>query len=334
MVDTRFLIVRLGSMGDIVHALPAVHALRESFPEARIDWVVETKWQPLVRGNPDINEAIPVKRTTWTILRTCLGRLRAGRYDCLLDFQGLYKSAALGWLSGTKKRIGWDRRAAREGGAAVFYTRPVTPRAAHVVDQNIELAQAAGAQPGAVKFFLPRDPQAEREVESFLSTEGLGKFFVLSPGGGWRAKCWPPERYGELHRALAERYGMRGVVNYGPGEEQLAAAVRASAGTSAPIPAKLRLEQFLALVRRATFLVGGDSGPLHVAVAVGTPVVGLYGPTDPARNGPYSKADIVVRNAGADETTYKRGDEYASSMLSITVEQVLAAVERRREQVR
>jgi heptosyltransferase-1 len=202
------------------------------------------------------------------------------------------------------------------------------------VDQNIELAQAAGAQSGAVEFSLPRDPQAEREVDNFLSTEGLAKFFVLSPGGGWRAKCWPPERYGELHHALAERYGMRGVVNYGPGEEQFAAAARASAGTPAPIPAKLRLEQFLALVRRAAFLVGGDSGPLHVAVAVGTPVVGLYGPTDPGRNGPYAKADIVVRNAGADETTYKRGDEFAPSMLSITVEQVLAAVQRRMEQVR
>lgn len=334
MADTRFLIVRLGSMGDIVHALPAVHALRESSPDARVDWVVETKWLPLLRGNPDINEAIPVKRTTWTILRTCLGRLRAGRYDCLLDFQGLYKSAALGWLSGAKRRIGWDRRAAREGGAAVFYTQHVLPATAHVVDQNIELAQAAGALPGEVKFSLPSDPQAEKEVESLLATEGLSKFFVLSPGGGWRAKCWPPERYGELHRGLAERFGMRGVVNYGPGEESLAATVRGAAGTPTPVPAKLRLEQFVALVRRASFLVGGDSGPLHVAVAVGTPVVGLYGPTDPARNGPYSKADIVVRTAGADETTYKRGDEFAPSMLAITVEQALAAVERRMEQVR
>lgn len=334
MADTRFLVVRLGSMGDIVHALPAVHALRESFPDARIDWVVEAKWLPLLRGNPDISEAIPVKRTTWTILRTCLGRLRAGGYDCLLDFQGLYKSAALGWLAGAKKRIGWDRRAAREGGAAVFYTQHVMPAAAHVVDQNFELAQAAGAQPGEVRFPLPRDAQTERDVESLLATERLTKFFVLSPGGGWRTKCWPPERYGELHRALAERYGMRGVLNYGPGEEPLATAVRAAAGTPAPVPAKLRLEQFLALARRASFLVGGDSGPLHVAVAVGTPVVGLYGPTDPARNGPYSKADIVVRNAGTEETTYKRTDEFAPSMLSITVEQVLAAVERRMEQVR
>ena len=334
MAEMRFLIVRLGSMGDIVHTLPAVHALRESFPEARIDWVVEAKWLPLLRGNPDLNEVIPVKRTTWTILRTCLGRLRAARYDCLLDFQGLYKSAALGWLAAAKRRIGWERRSAREGGAAAFYTEHVAPTVAHIVDQNLELARAAGAQPGAVKFFLPRDAKAENEVENLLATERLSKFFVLSPGGGWRAKCWPAERYGELHRGLAERFGMRGVVNYGPGEELLAAAVRSSAGQPEPIPAKLRLEQFVALVRRASFLVGGDSGPVHVAVAVGTPVVGLYGPTDPARNGPYGKADIVVRNVGPDETTYRRSDEYAASMLSITVEQVLAAVERRMEQVR
>lgn len=333
MADARFLIVRLGSMGDIVHTLPAVSALRESFPEARIDWVVEAKWLPLLRGNPDVNEVIPVKRTSWTILRTCLGRLHAARYDCLLDFQGLYKSAALGWLSGTKKRIGWDRRVAREGGAAVFYTQHVVPTAAHIVDQNLELSRAAGARPGTVRFPLSSDAEAEREVENLLATQGLKKFFVLSPGGGWRAKCWPPERYGELHRALAQRFGVRGMVNYGPGEEPLAAAVREAAGQPEPIPAKLRLEQFVALMRRATVLVGGDSGPLHVAVAVGTPVVGLYGPTDTARNGPYSKADVVVRNARPDETTYRRSDEYAASMLSITVEQVLAAVERRMEQV-
>jgi heptosyltransferase-1 len=211
----------------------------------------------------------------------------------------------------------------------VFYTQHVVPTAAHIVDQNLELARAAGAQPGEVKFPLVIPPEAERAVDPLLATQGMKDFFLLSPGGGWRAKCWPPERYGELHRALAERWGIRGVVNYGPGEEALADAVRDAAGDPEPLRAKLQLGQFLALVRRARFAVSGDSGPLHVAVALGTPVVGLYGPTDPARNGPYSRADVVVRNAGPGETTYRRSDDYAPSMLSITVEQVLAAVERR-----
>lgn len=332
MAEPRFLIVRLGSMGDIVHTLPAVHALRESFPQAQIDWVVESKWKPLLDANPDLNEVIPVKRTSWTILRTCLGRLRAARYDCLLDFQGLYKSGALGWLTGTKKRIGWDRRVAREGGAAVFYTQHVVPEAAHIVDQNLELALAAGARPGAAKFPLVIQPEAEKAVEQLLATEAMKEFFLLSPGGGWRAKCWPPERYVELHLALTRRFSMGGVVNYGPGEEPLVAGFREVDEKFQPLRAKLQIGQFLALVRRARLVIGADTGPLHVAVALGTPVVGLYGPTDPARNGPYGKAEVVVRNAGSGETSYRRGDEYAASMLSITVEQVLAAVERRLEQ--
>lgn len=329
MADVSFLIVRLGSLGDIVHTLPAAAALRASFPQARIDWVVESKWLPLLAGNPDVNQAIPLDRSSWSALRARVGRLRAARYDCVLDFQGLYKSAVLARLTGAPKRIGWDRRYAREGGAALFYTHPVVPTAAHVVDQNLELAQSAGARRGAVRFPLPACTQADREFDQYLAAQNLRDYFVLSPDGGWRAKCWPPERYGELHRRLAERLSLRGVVNYGPGEESLAEAVRSAAGQPEPVLFSASLDGLLALLRGAKFFVGGDTGPLHLAVALGTPVIGLYGPTDPARNGPYSKSDVVIRNAGPDETTYRRGDDYSPSMLSITVGQVAAAIKQR-----
>jgi heptosyltransferase I len=151
---------------------------------------------------------------------------------------------------------------------------------------------------------------------------------VLNPGGGWRSKGWPPERYGELHRNLAERFGWRGVISYGPGEEELAGEVVAAAGNSKPVAIPLSLGSLMALMRRAKFVVSADTGPLHLASALGAPVVGLYGPTDPARNGPHGGTAISIRNPRSSETTYRRGTSYSSAMLSITVEQVVEAVER------
>jgi lipopolysaccharide heptosyltransferase I len=329
MADASFLVVRLGSLGDVVHTLPAVAALREAFPCARIDWVIEEKWAPLLQGSPDVNEVVQLDRTSFATIRGCLRRLRAAANDCVLDFQGLYKSAVLARLSRAPKRVGWDRRFAREGGSALFYTHHVAPKAAHVVDQNLELVASVGARIEAVRFPLVVSSEIENQIARLLLSQGVGEYFVLSPGGGWRSKCWPPELYGELCRRLTERTGWRGVINYGPGESELAEAVRQSAAKSDPVCCSVPLDQFMALLRRAKLVVAGDSGPLHLAVALGTPVVGLYGPTDPARNGPYSKVDVVVRNAAAEETTYRRGDEYSPAMLSITVEQALAACERR-----
>lgn len=331
MAEVRFLIMRLGSLGDIVHTLPAVAALHESFPQARLGWVVEPRWRPLLDGNPDINEIIVFDRSSWTGMASSLRRLRVARYTCAIDFQGLYKSAVLAFLSGARRRVGFHRRLARERGAAVFYTERVAPAAAHVVDQNLALAESVGARKASCRFPLRIPPEAEAHVDQVLGASKLaaGEFFVMSSGGGWRGKWWPAERYGHLHRHLAERYGWRGVVNFGAGERALAEEVVSAAGTPAPLLLELNLPQLMALLRRAKLFVGGDTGPLHLGVALGVPVVGLYGPTDPARNGPYCSADIVVRNARPEETTYARSDAYSPSMLSITVEQVVAAIERR-----
>jgi lipopolysaccharide heptosyltransferase I len=340
MPEPRFLIERLGSLGDIIHTLPAVHALRRAFSQAKVDWVVESKWLPLLDGNPDLNEVIALDRTSWGALRTCVRRLRSKKYDTVLDFQGLYKSAVLGWLSGAKERIGFDARFAREGGAARFYTKKVVPQGAHVIEQNLSLAGEAGAGPAALstaEFPLRIAAEAAVAVEKQLAARGVRDYFVLSPGGGWASKCWPAERYGHLHRrllALPQFAGMRGVVNFGPGERKLAEAVRLVAGEPEPVLLPLDLPQLMAMMSRAKFFVGGDTGPLHLAVALGVPVVGLYGPTDPARNGPCRAEDVVVRNARPEETTYKREDKPHPAMLSINVEQAVAAVETRLRQGR
>ncbi len=332
MSEQRFLVVRLGSLGDIVHTLPAVHALRRKFPGAQIDWLVENKWRALLAGNPDVNEVIRLDRSTWSGVSACVRQLRRRKYDCAIDFQGLYKSALLARLCGARRRIGFAIELLRESGAAWFYTERVPSTARHVVDQNLELAQRLGAEKGEVKFPLAISDEAERFVRMQLGSRGERKYFVMSPGGGWMSKCWPAEQYGHLHRRLLSLHsfaGWRGVVNYGPGERKLAEAVRLVAGETEPVLFSGELPQLIALLRGAAFFVGGDSGPLHLTVALGTPVIGLYGPTDPARNGPYSPADVVVRNAGPEETTYKRDSAPALSMRSITVDQVVAAVQRR-----
>ena len=329
MAEERFLVVRLSSLGDIVHALPAVHALREAFPQARIDWIVERNWLPLLEGNPDVNERIVLDHSSWGAMRACVQEIRAARYTCVIDFQGLYKSAVLAWLSGASRCIGFHRTFAREGGAAMFYTERVRPAGVHVVEQNIALVERVGARLSEHRFPLHIPAEADAYVERELGAHDVREFYVLNPGGGWRSKCWPPERYAELHAEIARRHGWRGVVNFGPKERDLAEAVRKAAGEPEPVLLPLDLPQLLAVLRRAKCFVGGDSGPLHLAVALGTPVVGLYGPTDPARNGPFNPADTVIRNAQAIETTYKRSDEYSPAMLSITVDQVVAAVARR-----
>jgi lipopolysaccharide heptosyltransferase I len=326
MADERFLIIRLGSLGDLVHTLPAVAALRDAFPAACIDWVVERKWAALLHGSPDINEVIPLERN-WR--GSTLRRLRTARYTCALDFQGLYKSGLLAFLSGARQRLGFSRGFARESGAAFFYTQRVSPPARHVVEQNRALAEMAGGRRRACRFALRVPAEIQADVDRRLAAAGLLEFFVVSPGGGWRSKSWPAERYGELCRELARGHGWHGVVNFGPGERDLVETVCRAAAAEQPIKFETDIPRLMALLGRAKIVVAGDTGPLHLAVALGTPVVGLYGPTDPERNGPYCADDIVVRNARAGETTYKRGSQHSASMLSITVGQVLTAVEQR-----
>lgn len=319
-------------MGDVIHAIPSAAALRDTFPEARIDWLIEPKWTRLLEGNPDLNEIIPIDRKSFGGIAGAVRKLRAAKYTCAIDFQALYKSALLAFASGAPRRVGFPSSYAREGLASLFYTDRVNPRGAHKVEHNLTLAEFAGARKSKPRFPLAIRPADEEHAARSLAAGGLREFFVLNPGGGWLSKCWPAERYGELHRALAERHGWRGVVTFGPGEEDLASRAVKAAGDPPPLSIPLDLGPLMALMRRARFVVSADTGPLHLAAALGTPVVGLFGPTDPSRNGPYSAdgtGDVVIRNSRNCETTYRRGKSYSPAMLSITVQQVAEAAERR-----
>jgi heptosyltransferase-1 len=329
MAEQRFLLFRTSALGDIVHALPAAAALRDTFADARIDWLVDAKWARVLEGNLSLTEIIPLDGRSTPGISAAIRKLRAAEYTCAIDFQGLYRSALLGLASGAPRRIGFQGSYARERLAALLYTERVNPVGAHKVEHNLTLVEHAGARKTPARFPLSIRPEDEECVMRELSVRGITDFCVLNPGGGWRSKCWPAARYGELHGVLAGRHRWRGVVSFGPGEEALAREVIQAAGNEPPVAIPLGLGPLLALLRRAKFVVSADTGPLHLAAALGSPVVGLYGPTDPARNGPYSQHNVVVRNLRFSETTYRRGASYSAAMLSITVEQVVEAIEKR-----
>jgi len=335
----RLLVVRLGSLGDIVHALPAVAGLRAGFPDARIDWLVEQRWVELIELHPDLSNVIPVDTrswrrvpfhtSTWRSLTGAIETLRSADYDLALDFQGLYKSALLARLSGARRRLGFAPGFLKEQGAARFYTEKVVPpENSHVIEMNRALARAAGAPAAPARAFLPVAEADEAAVDEMLRKNQLREFVVLSPGGGWGSKCWPVERYALVHNALARERGWRTVLNAGPGEERLVREFMERARVTRPVHLSLTVRQLVALIGRARLLISGDTGPLHVAAALGTPVVGLYGPTDPVRNGPHTRRALVLHHRDKATITYKHEEQPSPALLAITVEEVLAGVNR------
>lgn len=342
----RILVVRLGSMGDILHALPAVASLRRTFPVAVIGWAVEQRWTPLLsapdaiagpRGpqKPLIDvvhrfdtlawRTAPFSDETWREAAAAIRDLRRGNYDLAIDFQGAFKSALLAQLSRAARRIGFAQP--REKPATLFYTHQVFARGRHVVEQNLSLAAetvvgTSKRWQADMSFPLPQDRQAERACQRELRDRGLQEFGILNPGAGWGAKRWPAERYAEVAHALCAA-GLRAVVNFGPGEEELAKTVETgSGGAAVAIPSSLG--ELIAFTRQARLFVGGDTGPMHLAAALGVPVVALFGPTDPARNGPFSRQSIVLRSP-ISRTTSSHRRQPDEGLLQITASEVINA---------
>jgi len=328
MADQRFVVVRLGSLGDIVHSFPAVAGLRASFPTSEIVWLTHPRWVELVACSGLATEIWPVDSRDLVSVRQVIGKLRAHNWDAAIDYQGLWKAAFLPFFGGVPKRIGFSSATIREFGVPLLYTDRVACKATHIADQNGELSLRAGAKSPVGHAVLQVADADVARVRADLGREGLSHYVVLSPGGGWRAKCWPPERFGALCQKISAELAIPCVINYGPGEEELAAQVRAASGKAKPISYDGELGPLRALLHDAQCIVGGDTGPLHLAVALGTPAVALFGPTDPARNGPYPPGEIVLRSPNA-VTTYGRSNMTDPSLLELSVETVFAAVKQR-----
>lgn len=305
-MPSRILVVRLGAMGDIVHTLPAVASLRRTFPRARITWLVEPRWRPLLDGNPDVDEVAEFDRAgglggMWRSARA----LRPNGFDLGIDFQGLIKSAAALWQSGALVR--WGQHDPREWAAGLFYTsRAPEALVPHIVERHLELAHAAGATERCLAFPMPPG-----QPEGTLPEPG--RFVLASPLAGWVSKQWPLENYGELATMLQRELGLPLVLNVPPAEATSVAA-------RAHGPVSMHSSGIAGLIhatRQAAAVVGVDSGPLHLAAALAKPGVAIFGPTDPARNGPYGSTLSVLR-APNTETSYRRENEYAASMRTIT----------------
>lgn len=300
------LVVRLGAMGDILHALPAVGSLKKSFPEKRTYWVVARKWIELLQGNPHIDEIVPFERKgVGALLKTWL-RLRSIQPEIAIDFQGLIQSAIAGRAARPETYFGLTRSLAREPLAALFYSKRVEATGPHRVETNLQLARAAGAAVLTEESWIPRG-RPEGELPA-------GPFLLTSPLAGWASKQWPLACYEELGERLRAR-GLELVANVPPGRErELGQFTHLRLHTSS-------ISGLIDATRRAIGVVGVDSGPLHLAAALGKPGVALFGPTDPLRNGPYKSRMTVLRAPGA-QTSYKRHVQVDASMAKISAERV------------
>jgi lipopolysaccharide heptosyltransferase I len=303
---SSILVVRLGAMGDIIHALPAVASLKNSHPGSRITWIVEPRWAPLLEDNPFVDRVTLLRRDSLSSLFASWRALRSGRYDLAVDFQGLIKSALTASSASPRFIFGFHHSQVRERAAALFYSNKTRSSAAHVVDRNLDLAAAAGAATMVRVFPIP----AGRPEGDLPGCD----FVLASPLAGWRSKQWPMEHYQALAARLHHDLGIPLVLNLPP-------------GTALP-PVRGALLHFSGLpglidaTRRAAAVLGVDSGPMHLAAALGRPGVAIFGPTDPSRNGPYGGVSLKVLRAADAATTYKRGSAIDDSMRRVGPDEV------------
>ena len=331
----RILIVRVGAMGDVLHALPAVCALRQAMPEAQIDWALEPRWRALLLDgagrSPSIRRIVPIEtrlwkhaplsRTTFRSITSLRSSLRARHYDLVIDLQGSIRSAVIGRLAHGSDFFG--SATPREGPARFLYGSRVATAATHVVEQAVEIVSAAIKMPLLPSpVALPVDAPAEAWWATFSRPLGLRPFVLLVPQAGWGAKQWPAARFGEL-ALLFHRAGYQVLINQVSAADAIAAEVLAVSQTRAR-SVQTDLPRLMALTRRAALVIAGDTGPLHLAAALGRPVVALFGPTDPARTGPYGTRARVLRHASS-VTDHGRHAAPEGGLLEITTEAVLAA---------
>ena len=327
----KFLIVRLGSLGDIIHAVPAAAALRRAFPEATIDWVVDTRHAEVLELVPAVTSRVVVDTSSFGSLSSVIGKLRRAKYDAALDLQGLLKSAVLARLSGAARVVGFPAALLRERAARFFYTETAGEAAPHVIDKNLSLLNVLGVRMPEVEFPLEdRHPEAAVEARFRLSIPAGTRFALLNPGAAWPNKRWPPVYFAEVSRELAKRHGLRSLVLWGPGEEQIAHAVAAASDNTAAVSPPTRIADLISLSKAASLMVSGDTGPMHIAAACGTPLVGIFGPTDPQRNGPWAEDDLTVSRYRACACHYQRRCHISGwCLLDISPREVMELVDRR-----
>jgi heptosyltransferase-1 len=327
----RILIVRLGSLGDVIHTVPAAAAIRRTFPRARIDWLVDVRHRELLDLVPVIDFRLAVDTTAIASLLPAIGELRRSKYDVALDFQGLLKSAVFARASGAVRVVGFPSPLLRERTARPFYTETAGDDEEHVIHKNLSMLRALGIRMPSIEFPLEiRRPEIAAAARSRLGLRDAQPFAIINPGAAWPNKRWPPVYFGEVASALSKRHGLRSIVLWGPDEQQIAETVVAASRGTAALSPQTTLADLVSLTKAATVMVSGDTGPLHVAAAVGTPIVGVYGPTNPERNGPWAEDDLAVSRFRVCECRYQRKCRTPRwCLLDISPREVMDLVDRR-----
>lgn len=326
----RLLVVRLGSLGDLVHTLPAVAALHRADPGTEIDWLVDAPHVEFLSLVPTISSIVTLHERTPSAWLDVRRRLRARAYDVAADFQGLVKSAALARLSGAARVMGFDRASLREAAASWFYSEQVdVGEGRHVIIKNLRLAAAIGAiRAEGEPLEFPLREVASGVLDGIRARAGE-RFALVNCGAAWPNKRWPPERFGELASRVREQHGLTSVVLWGPSEQAIATAVADASSGAAIVAPATSLTDLVAIARAATLLISGDTGPTHIAGAVGTPIVALFGPTDPDRNGPWAADDLTISRYRQCDCHYERTcrrDAARWCLADVTVDEVESAV--------
>ena len=297
---TRILLIRTSALGDIVHCLPALRALREHLPQARIGWVVEEVFAPLLTRDPDLDQVLTVRARqwrksllsprTWRDIRSTLRRIRDFDADVVLDLMGNHKAGVLAALSWCDRRIGLERRLRREPSSALWLSESVTTKRPHAVDHALAVAAGLGASTGFQGFAREKVLAAAAHVD----VPERGDYAVIHPGAAWANKRYPTKSWGAVAAELARHTGWKILISTGPGEEDLAdELVRSSEGTAEPASAN-SLPSLIALLAGSRLVLGGDTGPLHLAHALAVPTVFVHGPTDPVASGPYGAPERAI----------------------------------------
>ena len=339
----RILMVRLSSIGDLVHTLPALSALRRRFPDATIDWLVETRHRDVLLSNPEVSELVEVDTLgwrrrlfsprTWKEIAASIREIRKRDYDVVLDLQGTIKSSVAARLAKSERHVGFATSALKEKAASLLYSEKIgvngTPR--HVIDRHLRLLSALDIDTDERAFPIVVPQEMDDAAAEKLDAMGLSDYAVLNPGASWATKRWDPEKFGALARSIFEEFELPSLIIWGPGEEDAARRIVQTSGEAARLAPPTGVRDVIPYIRRAKLFVSGDTGPMHVASAFAVPVVGIFGPTDPARNGPFGPGDEVVWKDVPCGPCYKqRCPGYGTvCMTSIEVDDVLAAVRNR-----
>lgn len=327
----RILLIRTSALGDVIHSLPVLSALRRHLPDATIGWVIEASMAPILDGHPDLDDLIVVRMRSWrrnlfsvkTLREIQQLRRRLGAFaaDVALDLMGNHKAGALAFLSGCRRRVGLEKSARREPSSAFWINEMLAPLGDHAVDRAMSLLPALGIRsPKAAfegdKLFREPCPEADR-----LTAESPS-YILLSPGAGWHNKRYPTRSWGQACRLLKARTGLDILITGGPGEEDLTKAVAAAAGDGARLVGSTDLPTLAGLMRRASLFLGGDTGPLHMAHALGTPSLCVMGPTDPVKHGPYGAPSQAIALSLPCSYCYKRMSQPKACMLALPPERV------------